>query len=214
MYYYYDVLINLENKNDLYEFYEWVETDNIEFIKKIPLYRVSLATLKDLMEYRVKFSSDLLEEIKDKTILKNANNTILYAFIVSDTKNALALILNGDGNVICRSKLLLSDEINLNEIMYTMEEVNLSYTKKDKYKNRNCLRQVAKIKELIKKEIDTLYENNNISKLKYLYFEWFNKQNNDIENIYKEMNNSLKDNYSENEERIYELIKQTYNKVI
>lgn len=209
MYYYYDVILNFQDDKDLYEFYEWEESDDIDFIKKIPLFKVSTKDLNDLIKYKVKFSLDFSETIKDKTILKAKDKTLKYAFLVSDTKNALALELDSLGNVISRSRLLLGDEINIGEIMFTMTDTKLTYTKLTKYPKRGCLRQIDRMKKVIKKEIDTLYENKNISKLKYLYFEWFNKQNEDINIVYQEMNRSLKENFNDNIERIYELIKHT-----
>ena len=68
MNYYYDIVLNLNE--ELYEFYEWEENDSIDFIKKIPLFRVSTKTLKDNLKYQTKFNQDLIEQIKNKTIIK------------------------------------------------------------------------------------------------------------------------------------------------
>lgn len=214
MYYYYDILLNFQDSSNVYEFYEWEESDDIDFIKKIPLFRINTTTLKDFLKYKVKFNEELLKEIKDKTIIKSTTKPLKNTFLVCDTKDALALELNDSGVVINRSKLLLADEINLNEIMFTMKEKNLNYEKLEKYTKRKDIRQVEKIKKLINCEIDTLYESKNISKLKYLYYEWFNKENSNINDIYKQMKNDLKNNFNINQERIYNLIKKSYNKVI
>lgn len=210
MYYYYDVLLNFNEENELYEFYEWEEKDSIEFIKKIPLFRVSTNTLKDFFMYKIKFDSSFLEKIKDKTILKNTSSSLDFAFLISDTKNALALELNEEGMVISRSKLLLSDENNLNEMMFTMKETKLDYEHLKKYKVRKDIRQIGNIKKIIKCEIDTLYDSNHLSKLKYLYYEWFNKVNEDKETIVKDMYTLLESNDIKNLERIYDLIKLSY----
>ena len=47
MYYYYDVLLNFGEDENLYEFYEWEEKDQVDFVKKIPIFRVSTECLKD-----------------------------------------------------------------------------------------------------------------------------------------------------------------------
>lgn len=214
MYYYYDILLNFQDKENLYEFYEWEETDDIDFIKKIPLFRISTNAFKDILKYKVKFTSELVQEIKNKTILKSIKKTLKNTFIVSDAKNAVALELNDTGEVISRSKLLLADEINLNEIMFTMKESKLEYTKEEKYKTRENIRQIAKIKKLIECEINTLYEKKNSSKLKYLYYEWFNIYSENIEEIYKKMKKEIKNRFDENQKRIYELIKKSYHHVI
>ena len=52
MYYYYDVLLNFGSEEEVYEFYEWDNEDTIEFVKKIPLFRVSTQTLLDQFKYK------------------------------------------------------------------------------------------------------------------------------------------------------------------
>lgn len=214
MYYYYDILLNFQDDRILYEFYEWEETDDIDFVKKIPLFRISTSNLKDLLKYKVKFSEQFLNEIKNKTILKSSSKVLKNTFLVCDTKDALAIELNNEGIVISRSKLLLADEINLNEIMFTMKEAKLKYERLEKYEKRKEIRQIEKIKKLINCEINTLYESKNISKLKYLYYEWFNILTDDIDRIYSDMKSDLKHSFNKNQEQIYYLIKKSYNKVI
>lgn len=213
MYYYYDILLNFQENPNLYEFYEWLETDDIDFIKKIPLFRISTNVLKEFLKYKVKFEEEFLNSIKNKTILKTTSKVLKNTFLVSDSKDALALELNENGEVVSRSKLLLADEINLNEMMFTMKETKLKYEKIEKYSKRKNIRQIEERKKLINCEINTLYESKNKSKLKYLYFEWFNELNNNIEEIYNRMKEDLKNDFDENQERIYHLIKKSYHKV-
>ncbi len=211
MYYFYDLLINFQDEA-IYEFYEWEEKDSIELIKKIPLFKISNNDFKDLLKYRVKFNIELLNKIKNKTLLKNNNETIEYAFLASDGKNALALELDKEGVVIATSKLLLSDEINLSEIMFTIKEVKLEYHKQNKYKVRKFIRQVENIKKIIKIEIDNLYKAKSLSKLKYLYLEWFGEISNDCDYIYNKMIKELENKINIKEEKIKDLIKLSYNK--
>ena len=208
MYYYYDVLLNFTSDDELFSF--WEESDQVEFIKKIPIFRTSNICLLDNLQYKIKYETTLVEQIKNKTIVKS-NHSLENTFLISDSKNALALELNDEGLVISRSRLLLSDEINLSEVMFTMKESALSYEKLEKYPVSTALRQESKIKKLIKCEIDTLYQEKNLSKLKYLYCEWFNKNNEDIECIYKDMTNSLQKEYDNNLKRVYDFIKLSYN---
>ena len=213
MYYYYDILLNFGSEEALYEFYEWESEDTIEFIKKIPLFRVSTKVLKDQLKYKTIFSNEFLKQIENKTIVKSISESLPFACILSDAKNAIALELNEKGEVINRSKLMLNDEANLMEMMFTMRESSLSYEVCERYKKRNDLRQVEDIKKLIRCEIDTLYESKNESKLKYLYYEWFNKECSSMKTIVADMKSALKKGYDDNFLRIYELIKLTYHKV-
>lgn len=214
MYYYYDILLNFQDDNNLFNFYEWEETDAIDFIKKIPLFKISNESFKELLQYRVQFDREFLESIKNKTILKNTKENLKNTFLISDSKDALALELDENGTVINRSRLLLSDEINLSEIMFTMKETKLEYKKLKKYEESTDIRQIEEIKKLINCEINTLYKSKNLNKLKYLYYEWFNKKNNDIDIIYKEMQLNLNSKYDENQKRIYDLIKRSYKKLV
>ena len=54
MNYYYDIVVNFQDTN--YMFYDWNEKDNIEFIKKIPIFQVTTNTLKDFISevYQIK----------------------------------------------------------------------------------------------------------------------------------------------------------------
>ena len=213
MYYYYDVLLNFGSEEEVYEFYEWDNEDTIEFVKKIPLFRVSTQTLLDQFKYKTAFTEEFLKQIENKTIVKSTNETLSYAFILSDAKNTIALELDAAGKVINRSKLLLSDEANLLEMLFTMRETELVYEKGEKYKKRSGLRQVSEIKKLIKCEIDTLFTSKNKSMLIYLYYECFNKESEDISVMVRDMKNALKKEYDVNFSRIHDLIELTYHKV-
>ena len=51
MNYIYDITLNF-NKNNLYEFYEWKEEDDAEFILKIPMFKVSTEDIVNIKYYR------------------------------------------------------------------------------------------------------------------------------------------------------------------
>ncbi len=212
MYYDYDVLLNFGSEEEIYPFYEWEKKDSLEFVKKIPLFRVTSETLLDHLEYQIEHSKETIELIQNKTIVKSSNSSLENAMIICDNKNALALELDTSGKVISRSKLLLSDEENLLEMLYTMKETDFHYKKGKKYQNRGELRQIEKIKKLIECELTTLYESKNFSKLKYLYYEWFNKRSTSPLKMYKEMQEELTKDYNENTQKIYNFIKMSYNK--
>ena len=96
MNYYYDIILNFLDSN--YLFYDWLEQDTLEYIKKIPLYQVTSKKFKEIYAYEGKISLEFLEEIKDKTISKNKK--LKYACLIADKNNALALEFNDEGLVI------------------------------------------------------------------------------------------------------------------
>lgn len=209
--YYYDITLNFDMEN-IWEFYEWEEDDCFSYIKKIPLYRVSFETLKDFMTYSIK--------VDESFVLKNAHQTeikgkdeIYASFLISDTKNSLAVMLNEEGNVIALSKTLVEDDNNINEFMYTITEVKIPYQKLEKRKIRKSLRQEEKVKNLILVELNTLLSEQKKEKLKYLYYEWFLKEEEDIHEMYAEMVEQLKKPINETLSRIYYLIRLSYHQV-
>ncbi len=208
--YYYDVMLNFGEY--YFMFYEWDKDDTIEYIKKIPLKHVSNKIIIDMLNNKIKVNNEFLNKIKDKTKLKD-NKILRYCCIFSDGKTSLALEFNDSGESICKSSILLDDEININEFMYNIKETNIEYEiiNKDDYFNET--RQERKIKNLIKMEIETLYQKHNDSKLKYIYLEWFNKLEEERDIMYKNMLNKLNDSLTNREYKIYELIKLSYNNV-
>jgi len=55
-------------------------------------------------------------------------------------------------------------------------------------------------------EIKKLVENKNFKKLKYLYYEWFNKKNNDIDSIINNLSNITNEEISKKHISFLELI--------
>lgn len=210
MSYYYDVLINFQE--EYYMFYEWDEVDNIEFIKKIPLFHVDTQIISDAMSKIIEVNNEFLESVLNKTKLKQ-NKPLEYACIFSDGKNSIALEFNRQGLVINKSSLMIDDELNINEFIYGINKSKINY------KNiSNCLhfketRQELKIKKILSLEIKDIYNKKNYSKLKYLYLEWFDKILDNNEEMYKEMLNKINEKLTDKEYHIYEIIRLSYNNV-
>lgn len=191
--------IKLNFLDNYYMFYEWLDTDNIEIIDNINIYRIPTDNLNDLYEYKIR--------VLDESIIKN--NTV----ILSDTFNFIAVEFDENGYSMYKSSLLLEDEVKLYDIVDSLKEINIIYTKVEKEKRENDLRINMEIKKLIQTEVNTLKENNNIEKLKYLYYEWFDKKENDISKIINNMNKRLKSPLNSKDVYIYDLIKRSYKLV-
>lgn len=210
MNYYYDVLLNYQDK--YFMFYEWDELDVIEFVKKIPLFHVDSKVVIDMISKIFKIEDSFLKQIENKTKLKQ-NKYLKYNCIVSDGKNSLALEFNEDGEVINKSSLMVEDELNINEFIYSIKESKINYEiiKNDIFTKE--IRQEIKIKKILKLEIESMYEKKEYSKLKFIYLEWFNEILDNIDTMYNNMLNSIKNKLTEKEYHIYELIKLSYNNV-
>ena len=207
MNYYYDVVVNFQEKN--YRFYEWNENDEIEIIKKIPIFYVNAKTIKDIINNQIEVNSSFLEQIKNKTEAKEKKLEYVALFI---TKNAsIVLEFNKVGLAITRSYLQVEDECNILEILYTLPLYKLEYKIKNKIATINELRIEQELKKFLLIEIEELYKNKNIKKMQFLYNEWFKKDCNDINKIYLDIKEKLNHELTENEINIYNLIKLSHN---
>lgn len=208
MNYYYDVVLNFSD--ELINFYEWEESDSFEYFKKIPLVLVSSKQYKEIVSHDIKVSQDFLESIKEKS--KSNLSDSLYTVIFADKNGSTAIEFDESGKSILRSSLLPLDEVNIGEIIYTLNTKKINYEILKSLKYNDSLRCEKKLRLIIKTEINSLKRKNDNLKLKYLYMEWFNHepQSNDIS---LEMLESVDNESSETLYRLYDLIKLSYNNV-
>jgi len=207
MHYYYDILVNLDD--ELWEFYEWDQKDQIIPIKKIPLVRVTEADLQAFLKYDVVFDSLWVQKFLEKAWLKNQKEK-LSCVLFSSTKNCLVFELDDSGNVLSRSKLLLEDENHCNEVTCAIHNSIVPYKIKEKRRRNGELRQATLEKKFIAIELKTLEETKNEKKCAYLYYEWFGKFEPKMEKMIQDMKRALKKTYSMKLHDIALLIKMSY----
>lgn len=214
MNYYYDIILNW-NENEAYEFYEWNDTDYLELIKKIPLIRIKHKIFLDLVSNKIKVSPEFLNMIQDKTLIsgKNLINNITYAALLTDNKNVIAIEFDKEGNSISYSKLLIDDELNVLESTFNLKEYNLEYEILNKLHLNSNIRQENEAKKVISLEINNLYQKKDLSKLKYLYYEFKKEKSDDASYIYETLNQELNNNFSEDILKLYYIIKLSYHNV-
>ncbi len=214
MNYYYDIILNW-NENEAYEFYEWNDTDYLELIKKIPLIRIKHKVFLDLVSNKIKVSPEFLNMIQDKTLIsgKNLINNITYAALLTDNKNVIAIEFDKEGNSISYSKLLIDDELNVLESTFNLKEYNLEYEILNKLPLNSNIRQENEAKKVISLEINNLYQKKDLSKLKYLYYEFKKEKSDDASYIYETLNQELNNNFSEDILKLYYIIKLSYHNV-
>lgn len=213
MNYYYDVILNW-CENGAYSFYEWNETDYLELIKKIPIFKVKHKIFMDIMLNNISVDENFLELIKDKTLISGREiKKLLYVCMFTDGKNVIALEFNQEGLSINRSNLTLDDELNVLEAAYILKEYSLEYVNVSKIDKREVLRQEDEATKLIYLEINNLYKNRDYAKLKYLYYEYKKEKIDDIDIIYNNIISDLKDNFSKNILKLYYIIKLSYHNV-
>lgn len=208
MNYFYDLLINLSDDVP-YNFFEWNKNDDIMHLKKIPVFKINTNDLKNFLSFNIKVGEEFLKDIENKTEGYD-KNLIKYMALFTDNNNSLVLEFNEDGNVIARSKLLLEEQLDLMEIAYSLKRITINYKKLDLINQNDELRQIKELKHFLNLEIKTLYENNNLSKLRYLYNEVFNQDNKDLLSIYEDLKKEINRQFNENHLKLFDIIKLSY----
>ena len=167
MNYIYDIYLNF-NK-EYFDFYEWNDNDNIDLITKIPIFLVKENIFKDILKYEVIFDKEFTLKIKNKT---KCNNKYITAFIVTDGNNILSIKIDSE---LKYSSIQIEDELDI------LSNINYDYYDL-KYKIIN--KKTSNLKTRKEKEIiNSLLKEKDISKLRYIYYECFNKKENNIKII-------------------------------
>lgn len=190
MNYIYDILLNF--KDELYDFYEWNKEDNIIHIRKIPIIKISEDDLYNIKNNYIQIDESFLEKIKNKTEIFTSKNIkkIEYACLLTDSNSIIAI--NRMDKKIKRSSLLIDEELDsLNDIdNLKIEKIKYDIIKKINYNEFKTRKQIE-ITKYIKKEFNKIKKEED--KLKYIYYDCFNKKEDSIEKIIDNIENKLDD---------------------
>lgn len=213
MNYIYDVLLNFNDADEYFEFYEWKDDDYFEHIKRIPIIRISSEQMQEIFNYKIKIDSKLKEKIKGSTISYENKKDIKYGCLFSDLNKVLALEFNSKGIVISRSNLLLDEEEDILDETTLLDEEKIEYEIIEKYKIDYFLtRDESFKKKYLLKELNYLAKEKDYEKLNYLYEEIFPKDEltflEKIDKLVKELN----ENYNSKLNELYEIVRLTYTK--
>ena len=182
MNYIYDITLNF-NKNNLYEFYEWKEEDDAEFILKIPMFKVSTEDIVNIKYGDIIVNKNFLNQIEDKTEVyaTSSVNIIRYACIFSSEEVSIAVEFDASGLSYMKSNLSIDEE---DEVIECAKSINVvSSTRYEREMSKYLLKSLEKMKK-----------NNENSKLKYIFYEIYNEKSDDIEKVYSKLINITKNN--------------------
>ncbi len=196
MNYIYDIVLNFQD--NYYNFFEWNRSDKLKNIIKIPLYRVSDKDIIILKNNKVKVDKELIKKIK----LDNKNYKKIIC-LVSNKKITIGLLFNEEGYLIKKSSLIFEEEEEANEISARLPITNIKYLENIKLNNQNKLRIEKEKKEKLIKYIE---ENNNLTTLKYLYYEYYKKETKNINKIKNSLLKELSKEWNNKQNNLYKLI--------
>ena len=204
MNYIYDIVLNF-NK-DYFYFYEWNKKDSIINIKKIPLFIVSNNTFNKMKYDNVVVSSDFINLIKDKTFTYSKNK-IGNGTLLSNGKEVIGVLFDDMGNLIKRSSLPIDEEEEVLEEINDEEVFNIDIvsSRKNRHDDINRIEREKKafLNKYIKKE-------NKITTLKYLYYDFFEKEEENIFTIKEKLLKEINGNWNSKLNSFYNTVKIFY----
>ena len=206
MNYLYDIILNFTDTNLYYDFYEWKQDDKLINIKKIPVFKVDKKIISEFINYNIKVDKSFLKKIEGKAILSKKDKYD-YICLLSNTEKTIGVCFDNNGKLLYISSMLIDEENDANTLSKKLTNNKITYKKNKKNKINYTMLREDYIKRLfIEKKIKNIYNNQNFNELKYLYFEIFNKIDNDYNSMYKDMINGLNSYVDEKYNSLYEVL--------
>lgn len=208
MNYVYDILLNF--KEDFIDFYDWNTRDGLDHIRKIPIFKVETKVLRDFLDYSIELERQELEKIENQTeiFLGRKVKSIRYACLLTDSRKVIALKIKDKKMYI--SDLLLDEEDSSLDMTSLLSLWDLKYKKLDKRVATSFkTRKQVEFERNLDIELKKLMTEENLSKLKYIYYECFDEKEEKREVMLHKIHLELKENFSNFSKKIDYLLKIT-----
>lgn len=213
MIYVYDIILNWTDEDKVYEFFEWELNDDLEHIKRIPLFKIDSKKFDEMLNYEIEVDTDFLKKIYNLTEIYTSEKVekITYAALFTDGIRTMAVEFSDSGHSSYRSKMLLDEEQDVVMLSNKLLDYKLNIIKGRKRNwNNFTTRLESEIRKILTIEINDSYKKGNFDKLKYLYFECFGREQGDIDIAYKKLLESINKEINGNHNKLYEVIKLSY----
>ncbi|MGN1311420.1 MAG: hypothetical protein ACI4U4_00225 [Bacilli bacterium] len=197
----YDIVLNF-NK-DFYNFFEWNKNDNIINVKKIPIFLIDNDTFTSMKYDNVIVSKDFIDLIRDKTYTYTRSK-LGISCLISNNKEVIAVLFNDNGNLIKRSSLMLDEEEEVLDEIENDSLYKINIIKRRKVNIENVNRNIKEKKNFLIKYINK--ETNDIN-LKYLYYDYFERDENNIKTIKSDLIKEIKNNWNKRFDNFYNTVK-------
>ena len=203
MTYIYDIVLNF-NK-DLVEFFDWQETDKIKCLKKVIMFRTNTKTIKDIINYKVELDNSFTSNIPKYEINNKKEEGKIC--LLTDGKITIGILIK---NHIIKyiSRLLPDEEYETLELSNNIVKIKINYKLMEQRNNKTLTRKEQKIKEELSDIINRYYLKKDKSTIKYLYLEYTNKENDNLEYMYNYLKQSL-NNINEKHKNLYKILEMS-----
>lgn len=210
MNYIYDILLNFQEK--LYDFYDWNMGDDIKHIRRIPLFKISSDDLISFKENKFVVDKSLLNKIynKGETFENRKIAKLDYACLFCDGFETIGICFAENGESILKTKLLIDEDSEVLDVCSHLDEETINYNiiGEDKPNYLQTREEMHK-KEYIIKELEKLFYISDTTKIKYLYYDCFNKNESSMDTMLENFNNAIKNDFSTIGTKIYDFLKLT-----
>ena len=205
MKYIYDIILNYID--NYYDFFEWNNDDSVDYIKKIPVFKVSNDVINDLINNKVMIDKEFIDNIKDKCeiYMNNGIGIIEYTCLFCSNDKVIAIEFNYKGISMFKSDLLIDESLDIIECCKKIKIVKLNYKIIVEDKISLMTREEVKMIGFVKRELNNIED---IDKIKYLYYECFNR----IENNIIKMNIELEKYMYKNPSKLFNILMLSYSK--
>lgn len=172
MEYIYDIILNFQD--EYYEYYEWNVNDKIMNVKKIPLLMVDSSDYLKLKYNKVTIDSECLNK-KSKM------------FLVTNGMEVMGILLNNLGSVVKRSSLLIDEMDDVLDNLIKKKVIKIKYIE-DIKRDVNYYGRVFKEKyNYLEKFLNGIKKDDDKYLLKYIYFDIYNKEEDDVDKIFQKL---------------------------
>ena len=202
MNYIYDIVLNFNSI--YYEFFEWRKKDKLLNVKKIPLFKVNSSLLNCLKYNIVRVDNSFIDKIYNLTTFYNKKD-YKYMCLVSDSNETIGLQFDRAGNLIKRSGMILDEQEECNDEVYNEDECEIRLLVNEKREYKFLSRVDSEKKDYLYNYINNLSNTDDISILRYIYYDYFEREENDILVIKNALINEVENNVDNS--KLYNLIK-------
>lgn len=168
----YDILLDFQE--EYCDFFEWQIDDKIMNVKRIPLYKVSS---KDYLI--LKYNEVVLQ---DNVFLKKHR-----IILVTNGIEVMGLLLNNTNKIIKRSSLLLEDSEDILGYLPQLKTTVVKYIENNKRTINYEGRLHREKKNYIEQFLNKINLKTDEYLLKYLYYDIYNMEEEDLNKIYKKL---------------------------
>ena len=196
MTYIYDIALNFQD--NYYQFFEWNKHDKIKNLSKLPIYHVTDEDILNFKNKKLKVYISTIQKFKEENTKRGK-----IILLVSNSIITIGLLFDLEGNVLKKSSLIYEEEDEANDIAMHLPLTKITYQEIIPINEENKLRIEIEKKETL---IHYIKENQDKILLKYLYYEYFHQENNNLEQIKKYLLNEIEKNWTKKQNDLYHLV--------